>query len=95
VPTYERSPEFIRFYAGLSVDQKRQFREAVAKFVADLAGGGGFRAGLRVKGVKGSPGMYEMTWARDGRAVFSYGAPIREHEPHIVWHAVDTHDVLP
>ena len=63
--------------------------------MADLAGGRGFRAGLRVKGLKGSPGMYEMTWAPDGRAVFSYGESIREREPHIVWHAVGTHDVLP
>jgi hypothetical protein len=38
--------------------------------------------------------MLELTWAPDGRAVFSYGASIREGEPHIVWHAVGTHEVL-
>ena len=39
--------------------------------------------------------MYEMTWAPDGRAVFSYGETIKDGETHIVWHAVGGHDVLP
>jgi hypothetical protein len=38
--------------------------------------------------------MYELTWAPDGRAVFSYGASIREGESHIAWHAVGTNEVL-
>jgi hypothetical protein len=38
--------------------------------------------------------MLELTWAPDGRAVFSYGASIRAGERHIVWHAVGTHEVL-
>jgi hypothetical protein len=40
----------------------------VKKFVADLERGQRFRRGLRVKGVQGSPGLYEMTGAGDGRA---------------------------
>ena len=94
MPTYERSRQFIQQYRGLSREQRRAFRAAVEKFVADLKRGRGFRPGLRVKGIKGSPGMFELTWAPDGRAVFSYGSSIREDEPHIVWHAVGTHDVL-
>jgi hypothetical protein len=94
LPTYERSPQFIADHAALSAQQRHAFRVAVEKFVADLRSGRGFRPGLRVKGIRGSPGMFEMTWAPDGRAVFSYGASIREGEPHIVWHAVGTHDVL-
>jgi hypothetical protein len=62
--------------------------------VADLERGQGFRKGLRVKGVQGSPGLYEMTWAGDGRATFSYGASIRADEPHIVWHRVGDHGVI-
>lgn len=95
MPTYERSPQFQRDYARLSTDERRAFRRAVEKFVADLSGGGGFRAGLRVKGIRGAEGLYELTWAPDGRAVFTYGDAIVEGEPHIVWHAVGTHDVLP
>jgi hypothetical protein len=94
LPTYERSKQFIQDYRGLSPEQRRAFRAAIEKFVVDLGRGSGFRPGLRVKGIKGSPGMFELTWAPDGRAVFSYGQSIREGEPHIVWHAVGTHDVL-
>jgi hypothetical protein len=94
LPTYERSRQFVDDYSNLSLDQRRAFRSAVQKFVADLKRGRGFRPGLRVKGIKGSPGMFEMSWAPDGRAVFSYGASIRGGEPHIVWHAVGTHEVL-
>ena len=64
------------------------------KFVADLDRGQGFRQGLRVKGIRGAAGMFELTWTDDGRATFSYGASIRAGEPHIVWHRVGTHDVL-
>jgi hypothetical protein len=94
LPTYERSPQFVQDYDNLSPEQRRAFRVAVEKFVADLRSGRAFRPGLRVKGVRGSRGMFELTWAPDGRAVFSYGAAIREGEPHIVWHAVGTHGVL-
>jgi hypothetical protein len=54
----------------------------------------GFRAGLRVKGVRGRPGIFEMTWAPDGRATFSFGPSIQERDPHIVWRRIGTHDVL-
>jgi hypothetical protein len=94
LPTYGRSPQFVADHAALSDQQRRAFRVAVEKFVADLRSGRAFRPGLRVKGIRGSPGLFEMTWAPDGRAVFSYGASIREGEPHIVWHTVGTHDVL-
>jgi hypothetical protein len=94
LPTYERSPQFVADHTNLSAEQRHALRIAVEKFVVDQRRGRGFRPGLRVKGVRGSPGLFELTWAPDGRAVFSYGASIREDEPHIVWHAVGTHDVL-
>ena len=94
MPTYERTLRFIRDYQNLSIDQKQAFWEAVKKFIEDLEAGQGFRQGLRVKGVKGAPGVYEMTWADNGRATFSYGDSIHEGQPHIVWRRVGTHDVL-
>lgn len=48
----------------------------------------------RVQGVCGHPGVYEMTWADDGRATFSYGSPQRSGEVHIVWRHIGTHDIL-
>jgi hypothetical protein len=85
----------VRDHEALSPDQRRQFRAAVEKFVEDLKAGQGFRKSLRVKGIQAWQGMFEMTWAPDGRGVFSYGRPKKEGEPHIVWHAVGTHNVLP
>jgi len=95
LPTYESSREFLDLHSKLTPDQRKLFRTAVEKFTEDLERGEGFRRGLRVKGIKGAPGLYEMTWAPDGRAVFSYGDSIKAGEPHIVWHAVGTHAVLP
>ena len=95
MPTYERSSEFIEHYQRLTAEQKALFRTVVKKFIADLRRGQGFRKGLHVKGIKGDPGMFELTWAPDGRAVFSFGKSVRGNEPHIIWHAVGTHGVLP
>ena len=94
MPTFEQLRRFDRDFAALSDAQREAFRSAVQKFVADLERGQGFRQGLRVKGVRGAPGMFELTWAHDGRATFSYGDWRREGEAHIVWHRVGTHDIL-
>ena len=94
MPTFERLRRFDRDFAALSDARKDAFRAAVQKFVSDLARGQGFRKGLRVKGIRDAPGMFELTWADDGRATFSYGESRRAGEPHIVWHRVGTHDIL-
>jgi len=94
VPTYTRLPRFDRDYAALTAAEKAAFRAAVRKFVDDLGRGHGFRKGLRVKGVRGSTGVYEMTWADDGRATFEYGESRGGGEPHVIWRRVGTHSVL-
>jgi hypothetical protein len=66
----------------------------VSLFVEDIREGKGFRKGLRVKGVQGASGIFEMTWTNDGRATFEYGEPVRGDDPHIVWRRVGTHAVL-
>ena len=68
--------------------------DAVTKFVMDLQGGKGFRKGLRVKGVKGATGVFELTSADSGRATFSYGDSIREGESHVIWRRVGTRSVV-
>lgn len=93
MPTYERRPQFDRDYAALTPDQRKAFRAAVEKFVADLERGS-FRAGLRVKGIRSAPGIFELTWVTNGRATFEYGTPIRQGEAHIVWRRVGAHAVL-
>jgi hypothetical protein len=53
-----------------------------------------FPAGLRVKGVQAAPGIFEMTWAPDGRATFEYGDAVIPGEAHIVWHRVGGHEIF-
>jgi hypothetical protein len=94
LPTYTRLPRFQKDYEALSVVDKRAFKVAVSKFVADLSLGR-FRKGLRVRGVQGSPGIFELTWADDGRATFQYGPPIAERDdPHIIWRRIGKHDIF-
>ncbi|MGH3042112.1 MAG: hypothetical protein ACRDNG_10315 [Gaiellaceae bacterium] len=93
MPTYALTAQFTRDWAALSARDRARFRTAVAKFVADLKAEHGFRPGLRVKGIQGAPGVFEMTWAPDGRATFEYGSSLGEG-PHIVWRRIGRHDVF-
>ena len=62
-------------------------------FVADLAAGNGFRPGLRVKKMARHD-IWEMTWAPDGPATFSYGQPVRDDEVHIIWRRAGSHQIF-
>ena len=63
-------------------------------FRAGLATGR-FHPSLRVKSYKSAPGWNEMTWAPDGRALWTYGKPIPGRPgPHIIWLRVGTHDIF-
>jgi hypothetical protein len=94
VPTYAWLARFGADFDSLSASQRAAFLVAVAQFVEDLRRGGGIRKGLRVNGVKGATGIFEMTWADDGRATFEYGDAVVEGEPHVIWRRVGTHGVL-
>ena len=94
MPTYERLVRFRRDFASLTPRQQAAFIVAASQFVDDLRAGKSFRKALRVKGVQGARGIFEMTWAHDGRATFQYGEPVRDNEVHIIWRRVGTHAVL-
>ena len=94
MPTYTKLPRFQKDFDQLSADDQERFRQAVEKFVEDLKRGQGFRPGLRVRGVQGTQGIYEMTWAPDGRATFHYGEQIQEGEAHVMWRRVGSHAIL-
>jgi hypothetical protein len=66
---------------------------AGAKFVTDLPSARS-QPSLQVKGVQGAPGVFEMTWADDGRPTFEYGSAFREGETHIIWRRIGTHEIL-
>lgn len=95
MPTNELEPDFFRDYARLTLSQRQQFKRAVHEFVDDLRTKRPFRKSLRVKGVQGYSGIFEMT--RDmpnGRATFRYGAERIPGEPHIIWRRVGDHEIF-
>jgi len=94
MPTFEWLADFGSDFRTLTPAQKAAFLVAVARFVEDLRGGEGLRPGLRVKRVRGTSGVFEMTWAGDGRATFQYGDPVHPGQPHIIWRRIGTHDIL-
>jgi hypothetical protein len=94
VPSYAWLARFRADFSSLSSSEQAAFLVAVAQFVEDLGADRGFRKDLRVKGVKGAPGIFEMTWADDGRATFEYGDAVTEGEPHVIWRRVGTHAVF-
>jgi hypothetical protein len=94
LPTYAWLARFAADFDSLSPEQQAAFLIAVTQFVVDLRRGKRFRKGLRVKGVKGAAGIFEMTWADDGRATFEYGDQVTEGEPHVVWRRIGAHAIL-
>jgi hypothetical protein len=93
MPTYEQTDRFRREFDRLSPDEQAAFRAALRKFVHDLRAGA-FRRGLRVKRFRRLPGIWEMTWADDGRALFAYGDPVRPGEPHVIWLRIGSHAIF-
>jgi hypothetical protein len=93
MPTYEPLPLFLRDFGRLTPAQRAAFLAAVEKFVDGLRRGQP-RPGLRVKGVRTAPGVFELTWAPDGRATFEYGDEVRPGHVHVIWRRVGTHAIL-
>lgn len=94
MPTFVWLARFGADFKSLPPAQQAAFLAAVEQFVEDLSKGGQFRKGLRVKDVRGAPGIFEMTWADDGRATFQYGAFVTPGEPHVIWRRIGTHQIF-
>jgi hypothetical protein len=94
VPTFDAIQRFWADYRRLAPAERERFLRARDLFVDDLRAAAGFRKSLRVKGFRGEPGVFEMTWAGNGRALFCYGESELDGEPHIIWLRVGTHDIF-
>jgi hypothetical protein len=94
MPTREILESFLRGWDRLSPEAQEAFLAAGEKFVHDLRAGKGIRKGLRVKGVQGAPGIYELTGAADGRATFQFGRAIVGDEPHVIWRRIGGHEIF-
>jgi mRNA-degrading endonuclease YafQ of YafQ-DinJ toxin-antitoxin module len=94
MPTYEWFSHFRRDWDALDEVQKKAFLDAVKVFVEDLRKGAGFQSSLRVKKMQGHAGIWEMSWAADGRATFEFGDEVSPGEVHIVWRRIGKHDIF-
>lgn len=94
MPTYAWLARFRADFERLTPAQQTAFLIAVRQFVEDLQTGRGFRKGLRVKGIQGASGIFEMTWADDGRATFEYATEVAAGQPHVVWRRVGAHTIF-
>ena len=99
MPTSEKSARSRRERRRLAKEQRAQLDTAMDRFKDDLgdieAGRRSrFRPGLRVKGVKGAPEVFEMTWAGDGRATFSWGDEVVPGQRHVIWRRCGGHPIL-
>lgn len=96
MPTHEEATQFLRDLARLTLGEQTLFAAAIRKMVEDLRAGRPFRSSsLRVKGVQGHAGIFEMTWEMpNGRATFHYGDPPRPGDAHIVWRRIGGHEIF-
>jgi hypothetical protein len=95
VPTFERLARFDREFRRLPRELQQAFLKMLPVFVGALkATPPAFPVALRVHRVQGASGVWEVTFAPDGRATFEYGPEVIDGEPHVIWRRVGTHDVL-
>ena len=93
MPTHEELPRFLRDWQRLGPQQRRAFLDALTLFISGLANES-FAPQLHVKRVQGEAGVWEITWAPNGRATFAYGPEVLAGQPHIVWRRIGTHDIF-
>ncbi len=93
MPTYEVTKQFLRDYKKLNKSYVEDWKEARKRFVKSLKSKR-MDPRLRVKRVQGAPGIWEMSFAGDGRVTFQYGEEIKKGETHVVLRRIGKHKVL-
>jgi hypothetical protein len=94
-PTFDRLAQFKRDYVKLTPSQRERFRAAVKKFVAPFSTTPLDDVGEPlVRELKEHPGYFELRFAKDTRAVYTFGQAIRRGQPHVVWCRIGTDAAL-
>ncbi len=94
-PTFSVAARAAREYAKLGPQDRARFTRARLAFVEALrADPSALPPNLRVKRVTGHDGIWELTWAADGRATFEYGAEQAPGEPHVCWRRIGSHSMF-
>lgn len=94
-PTFSVAARAAREFAKLNPRDRVRFNRARVTFVEALrADPSALPPNLRVKRVQGHDGIWELTWAADGRATFQYGTEQVPGEPHVRWRRIGSHSIL-
>ena len=83
----------LRAYVPLRPEQRAQFRRAAA-LLRDGLRTEQFSPSFRIKRYRREAGVWELTWAPDGRAMFRYGDEHAPGSPHIIWLRIGSHDIF-
>jgi hypothetical protein len=95
VPTFERTRRFRREYLALPREQREAFKRALRAFIEALRKKPPeFPGPLRVKGVQGHPGVFEVSFGDGGRATFEYGDEVVAGEAHVIWRRIGDHSIF-
>jgi hypothetical protein len=78
----------------LTTAEQDRFRAMVIEQFIPAIETGEYPAGLRIKGVQGAPGVFEISWVPDRRATFEFGEEHLPGQRHIVWRRIGGHEVL-
>lgn len=95
MPTFERRARFLREFRRLPRELQKAFIGVVPQFVDGLTNKPPeFPNPLRVKRVQGTEGIWELTFAPDGRATFEYGDEVRSGQAHVIWRRIGDHSIF-
>ncbi len=94
-PTFSVAARAAREYARLNSTDRARFTVARKALVEALrTDPSALPPNLRVKRVQGHAGIWELTWAADGRATFEYGHEQLPGEPHVCWRRIGSHSIF-
>lgn len=94
-PTYALETRFARELKRLTRQQRLAVNTARDELIEALRHRPPqFPPGLRVHRVQRHEGVWELTWAPDGRATFNYGPEVHPGEPHVIWRRIGDHSIL-
>lgn len=92
--TWAAVDRFHRDLNRLPPELRLRFNQAIKPFSQAIDNGAPFPPGLRIKGVQGQKGVFEMAFAPDGRATFEFGQELTRGVPHVIWRRVGTHKIF-
>jgi hypothetical protein len=87
-PTFEWTNRFSTDWDKLESEERALFRQKVRDLFVPGLTAGELPPGLRVKRVRGTRDVWELTWDGDGRGTFQYGDEIVIGDPHVVWRRI-------